>query len=207
MLPEFRVKALEFVSLFKQEWKANPPRGIRDKTLRTQYMLGTPPRRAGQGDYGILGNMGKHIKHIQVESEYMGLDQYWLYFYDPKTGDFDDSADRPWRPWRIVVAIEHENENIRSRVGDNFLKLMHVDAPLKVHITYGYEEGRPGVKWTMPAIEKMLKGLLGDASDLSRNEYLLCFGEGEWNNTKWMWENTRWTFSLFDPEKKRFTRL
>lgn len=99
MLPELRVDPIRFAEFFEIEWEAarrqwekEPDKVPQDAASLTEFMVGKN-RRYEQGDFGILGKVGRHFPHIRIESEMFRTDQTWHFCYDPGEGKFDDSLE------------------------------------------------------------------------------------------------------------------
>lgn len=202
MIPELRIHQIELVKAFKKEWEAvrqewqKEPYSIpKNTTLWKEFMVGKG-RHYEQGDFGILGKVGKGFPHVKVQAEEFNVDQLWFYTYDPQTGKVDDGRDRPWRG---VVAIEHDSDPGSVGFKDNLIKLMHLNVPLKVSITYPAAEA-PRAKYTNRFIKEMVVEYLVNALDTGQDQYLLWLGEG-------MWDKIVWEFWIFNSSERKFTTL
>lgn len=193
MLPE-RVKAVDFIRSFKAAYPKNPV--LTGKNRLTFFMVGNKDT----GNDGFLGGLAKSF-NLDVCRE-LNLDHNWWCYYDTNTGKkLRPVGNNTNTPWRYMVAIEHENEpaNLPSYVR----KLMHVNVPLKILITYPFEKDAPGRKYTRNTCRQQAVGiLLNEATDLECNEYLLCFGPERDDPSINAWE-----FWSFDRISRAFSEL
>ena len=186
MLPQYKITAERFVRLFQEVYASSPPT-TRDFVLPAwnQFM------------FGVLDEMAAKFQHIRKPQSLFNVDRVWFYTYDKDTGEISSGVDRPWR---AIVAVEHDNKPGAYNFLDNCYKLTHLDILLKTSITYPESE-RSGRKYTTHLVKQMVGELLSDAPDIDKNEYLLCLGEGWWQ------KNITWKFFLYDPKALAFRHL
>jgi hypothetical protein len=164
---------LKFFEVLRECLPNTPERQSEAYKHWTAFMTGKGAKNAGFGESELVLPVTACKLGLQCQPENLGLD---LVFYCKG------------EPWGNLVAVEHENDLrvAENGFGGEVVKLMSVLAPLKIGITYIWENQNENLTTQLTKlIQDYFKNRHPQIREASETEYLFLLGIMRNNILKW----------------------